>query len=274
MARQHVAVFAAQLVCAAFLVITSLRNDNFHLWMSDATLTTSVPSMASTALQSAVNEMCECEVWNPVWKVCQRTQPMCVFIDLGAADGNTFNQFLSDGFGPVENCSNGTWEAHLVEANPRFHPQLKQLETKYPGRVKASTSTAAFFCEGSTTFYLDMQSHKKNYWGSSLSSNHPDVQKSGMQNVQVHLMNVNRILFENTIASDWVKLKVDVEGAEYDILPCLARSPSASLVDQLFVEVHRPSLSLTNGTKNSLNAATSKLKALGVDIPRYSSPTL
>ena len=40
-----------------------------------------------------------------------------MFIDLGAADGNTFDSFLSNGYGPVKNCPHGgDWQAILVEA--------------------------------------------------------------------------------------------------------------------------------------------------------------
>ena len=46
-----------------------------------------------------------------------RTEPRCVFIDLGAADGNTFDSFLANGYGPVKNCPrHGEWQAILVEA--------------------------------------------------------------------------------------------------------------------------------------------------------------
>ena len=31
---------------------------------------------------------------NPSWKKTARTEPKCIFIDLGAADGNTFAKFL------------------------------------------------------------------------------------------------------------------------------------------------------------------------------------
>ena len=31
---------------------------------------------------------------NPNWKKTARTEPKCIFIDLGAADGNTFAKFL------------------------------------------------------------------------------------------------------------------------------------------------------------------------------------
>jgi len=52
----------------------------------------------------------------------------------------------------------------------------------------------SFDCEGTTTFYLDTQSQEENYWGSSLSPNHPDVQRSGKKAVHVTVANLNRLL--------------------------------------------------------------------------------
>merc|ERR1719409_1006068 len=61
---------------------------------------------------------CQCVASDPSWKACTRTVPECVFIDLGAADGNSFNVFLSNGYGKVAQCPSVKWSAVLVEANP------------------------------------------------------------------------------------------------------------------------------------------------------------
>mmetsp|Transcript_107144 Transcript_107144/g.297933 ORF Transcript_107144/g.297933 Transcript_107144/m.297933 type:complete len:272 (-) Transcript_107144:193-1008(-) len=217
---------------------------------------------------------CQCEMSSPQWKPCERTEPKCVFIDLGAADGNSFHTFVSNGFGPVENCPGGRWEAFLVEANPRFDAPLHQLVARFPGQVHASMSTAAFSCEGTTTFYLDTMNHAQNYWGSSLSSHHPDAQKSGLKSVDVQLLNLNRLLLERTIPGDWVMVKMDIEGSEFDVLPCLAKAPSATLIDRLYMEEHSPSWSLGGGSKQAFDDAKALLKQRGIDVPPYFSQTL
>lgn len=216
-----------------------------------------------------------CETSNPAWVACTRVPAKCIFIDLGAADGNTFATFLSGGFGPVHQCpSGGQWEAYLVEANPRFNTPLQELVAKYPGIVQAPLSTAVYSCEAETNFYLDTTNYGTNYWGSSLSTAHPDVQKSGLQEVPVHLMNLNRLLYENTIPGDWVMVKMDIEGAEWDILPCLSKAPAASLIDRLYIEEHSPAFSLMGTTPQEMQTAKALLKQRGVDIPEYYSPTL
>lgn len=219
---------------------------------------------------------CKCMPSNPTWSQTSRTSPKCIFIDLGAANGNTFEDFLNDRYGPVKNCAHGTgdYEAFLVEANPRFANDLTSLQKKYPQKVHALPSTAAYMCEGTTTFYLDTVTTEHNYWGSSMSANHQDVQKSGAkQKVTVPTSNLMKILSENTIPDDYVIVKMDIEGAEWDILPCLAESPLAKKIDRLYLEQHPSSWSVSQPAEDSMPKTKAKLANQGVDMPGYFSNT-
>jgi FkbM family methyltransferase len=226
----------------------------------------------------AGNMPCQCEASNPAWKKCTRTVPRCVFIDLGAADGNSFNDFLKGTYGPVDKCPSVQWHAVLVEANPRFDQDLGNVGKEHRGLIDVMSSTAAYICEAQTSFYLDTVNTGQNFWGSSMSENHPDVQKSGKQKVTVPTSNLNRILYEGTIPGDWVMVKMDIEGSEYDVLPCLSTSESASLIDRLYLEDHHflpPQSRGSAGTSvEQFQASKEKLKARGVDIPDYFSNTL
>lgn len=218
---------------------------------------------------------CQCDLNQNTWLPCRRTVPKCVFIDLGAANGNTLQDFVKDKYGPVANCPSGQWEAILVEANPRFNAPLKQMEVTYPGSVHANVATAAYMCQAQTTFYLDTVSHEQNYWGSSMSANHDDTKASGHQAVTVPTVNIVKLIYENSIPGDYVILKMDIEGAEWDVLPCLAKSNDANLVDRLFVEVHPQSWGNAGTTQAALDSAMTALRAKGVDIPgSYHSQTL
>jgi len=218
---------------------------------------------------------CNCVTADPTWKPCARTVPRCVFIDLGAADGNTFKAFLSNKYGLVANCPSVQWSAVLVEANPRFNMQLATAGTEHIGQVNVMSSTAAYMCEAKTSFFLDTVNTEKNFWGSSMSNAHPDVKKSGgQQKVTVPTMNLNRILTEQTIPGDWVMVKMDIEGSEYDVLPCTAKAPAASLIDRLYLEQHDVSWGMSGTTAPEMEAAKATLKSKGVDIPPYFSQTL
>lgn len=218
---------------------------------------------------------CQCEAANPAWQKCTRTATKCMFIDLGAADGNSFNAFLNNGYGSVANCPNGgQWEAVLVEANPRFKENLAQEVNKHPGQVTAYSPSAAYMCEGQTSFYLDTTTTQHNYWGSSMSSNHPDVVNSGKQKVTVNTVNLNRLLWERTIPGDYVIVKMDIEGAEFDILPCMVNSPSTALMDALYMEQHDASWGLAGNSLEMMNQAKQTLVSRGVYMPAYNSPTM
>lgn len=217
---------------------------------------------------------CHCQATDPSWKQCARTTPKCVFIDLGAADGNTFQHFMNNGYGPVANCPSSDWQAVLVEANPRFNEPLQQIQARQMGKVTSMSSTAAYMCEGKTSFYLDTINHEKNYWGSSMSSNHRDIQAGDKQKVEVPTMNLMKVLYEQTIPGDWVMLKMDIEGSEFDVLPCLALAPAANLVDRLYLEQHDPSWGLAGTSAQQMEIAKSTLRQRGIDIPNYFSETL
>jgi len=219
---------------------------------------------------------CACQHSDPSWKASARTSPKCIFIDLGAANGNTFNDFVANKYGPVQNCAYGTgdYEAFLVEANPRFSAELQSIAVANP-KVHALPATAAYMCEGQTSFYLDTTNVDVNYWGSSMSKNHPDTVKSGNQKVVVPTMNLLKIIAENTIPDDYVIVKMDIEGAEWDILPCLAEDPIAKRIDRLFLEQHPKEWSLTQPANDAVGEAKTKMKQQGVDVPdNYHSQTL
>lgn len=222
---------------------------------------------------------CKCQTGSDKWVQTKRTEPKCIFIDLGAADGNSFRSWTSNQYGPVNNCpSGGSYEAFLVEANPRFQGALEGLEKSHKkqskARVHSLAPNAAYMCEGKTSFYLDTVNHEHNYWGSSMSSNHHDVRESGYDQVTVDTVNLNKLLAENTIKDDYVLVKMDIEGAEYDILPCLANSAHASLIDNLLVEYHPINTATTPTTWGQIEEAKKALAAKGVKMPDYSSPTL
>eukprot|EP00933_Yihiella_yeosuensis_P047240 TRINITY_DN42990_c0_g1_i1.p1 TRINITY_DN42990_c0_g1~~TRINITY_DN42990_c0_g1_i1.p1 ORF type:complete len:261 (+),score=73.92 TRINITY_DN42990_c0_g1_i1:82-864(+) len=217
---------------------------------------------------------CQCVPFDKSWKKTTRTVPKCIFIDLGAADGNTFDEFIADDYGPVENCpSGGKWEAFLVEANPIFSHKLKALEDNLPNQVHSFADTAAYSCQGQTSFFIDVDK-THNFWGSSMSESAPDAVRSGKRKVTVPTVNVNQMVYENTIPGDYVILKIDIESAEYDVVPCLAQFNQANLVDRMELEEHTWFPSVTPQMKQNMALAKQKLTQMGVAIPAYFSNTL
>mmetsp|Transcript_21229 Transcript_21229/g.39933 ORF Transcript_21229/g.39933 Transcript_21229/m.39933 type:complete len:256 (+) Transcript_21229:97-864(+) len=245
--------------------------------------TASAVYLRSNVSHSAVHEVstlsfyqdeptCQCVANNPAWKKTTRTEPKCIFIDLGAADGNTFAKFLENGYGPVKDCPSGKWEAFLMEANPQFTKELGALEENFPGQVHSLAEHAAFSCEGTTSFFIDKDA-SHNHWGSSMMSDAPDAVKSGKVKVTVPMTNIVQLIAENVRPDDWVMLKVDIEGAEYNLIPCLAQFSDAGLVDRMYLEEHWWFPSITDASKSALAEGKKELVAKHVDIPNYYSET-
>lgn len=202
-----------------------------------------------------------------------RTTPKCVFIDLGAANGNSFATFREHGFVNVSQCpSGGLYEAWLVEANPNFNAPLQNLEEKYSGAVHALSATAAWNCQGSSSFNID-DNPVHNHWGSSLGSMDLEHDQQVSKVVTVPTVNVIQMIHEHTLPEDYVVVKMDIEGAEWDLLPCLAQSDDRHLVDIIFMERHSYDRSLHTYPASELDNAVESLKTDGVAMPVYSSPT-
>jgi len=259
--------------------------------------------------KSGSNMPCQCASFDLAWQRPSRTLPKCIYVDLGAADGNTLTTFLQGEFGPVAKCGSaenpGDYEAFLVEANPVFDAALQNLSDTGQGRIHAVNSTAIYMCNASTTFFVE-DDVEHNHWGSSMDGgSHADddwmaltseIEENGKSRglpwpfgkrnkrerqekhekheITVPTMNLMQFLYEQTIPDDWVIVKMDVEGAEWDIVPCLARSPVANLVDKLYMEEHPIKWQLGNTTREEMDLATKKLTDLGVQTPKYYSKTL
>jgi len=253
------------------------RNVTLHSHASVEVMPRAAAQLHSTRANASSTSAppCTCQASSSTWSKCTRTVPKCIFIDLGAADGNSFNSFLNNGYGSLANCpSGGQWQAVLVEANPKFSASLEEVAARHPGVVDVRAATAAFMCEGTTSFYLDTVNVEQNHWGSSMSPNHRDVISSGKQKVTVNTVNLNRVLFEQTIPDDYVLVKMDIEGAEYDIVPCLAGSPSVALMDALWMEQHDVSWGVVGNNLGVMDEAKKELQTRGVYMPDYHSQTL
>ncbi len=140
---------------------------------------------------------------------------------------------------PTGNLSE--WEIWMVEANPVFDEKLKaKAEWLAPqcNGVYLYNQTAVYVSEGTVTFYLDTLNSKHNYWGSSLISSHPDVEKSGKKAITVQALDVSRLILENFIPEDFVIVKMDIEGYEGILVPDMERRGSLDLVDEVYCEIH------------------------------------
>jgi len=162
----------------------------------------------------------------------------------------------------------------MVEANPSFKKNLTDIANKVNGKqskqVNVFDPNTAYMCEGKSTFYLDSQ--MAGAWeaiASSMSSTASYAGAGAFTKVSVPTVNLIRLLYENVMPEDFVIIDMDIEGAEFDILPCLARSPAAELVDEMYMEVHDINWSLLHTTTKDMKDAVETLQRKGVIFADY-----
>lgn len=222
-------------------------------------------AVAAQGVFQATESPCQCQTYSFSWTRTERVTPRCIFLDFGAADGHALLRFLLNDFGPVANCPNGgDWEAFLVEANPRFKPQLDALETHFAGRVHSLAPAAGYDCEASMDMYLDPP-RPRDLWGSPIPSSSPRV-RPGHEKITVPTVNLNRMIYENTIVGDFVLIHVDVAGSEWNIVPCLSRSVASLRVSRMLLEVHDQSWQPGATSRVQMAGALAALRAKGIDV--------
>lgn len=135
----------------------------------------------------------------------------------------------------------------LVEPSRHFSPLLATLQANYPA-FSVHNPRAAYQCDSDHLAFDDKPSHRS--------------MKLRGEQVNVTTLNLNRMLWVTALKEDHVILKVDVEGGEYELLACLASSPSIDLVDQLLLERHDSWV--PSSDRKMLNNAIEVFRAKGV----------
>ena len=134
-------------------------------------------------------------------------------------------------------------------------------------------STVVDVKDGTRTFFLDTVNQEHDYWGSSIYSTQPDVKASKSNGTELSAINIARWLLMNTLPRDFVVVKMDIEGAEYEVVPHMLEMGCGKVVDHLLVEWHGNIKGVTDDeeTLARANAAKEALKKEGVQMPDYDS---
>ncbi|KJK75408.1 hypothetical protein H634G_09426 [Metarhizium anisopliae BRIP 53293] len=164
-------------------------------------------------------------------------------------------------------------DIYLFEGNPAFNPALVEAKQRHRSRgvnVNIFPSTVVDVRDGTRMFYLDTINDEHDYWGSSIYANHPDAVDSGSNGTELTAINISRWLLMNTLPHDFVVVKMDIEGSEYDVIPHMAEMRAWTVIDHLLVEWHS---GLHDGDAvRRAEMGMKKLVAEGVNMPEYDSP--
>ena len=189
--------------------------------------------------------------------------PRNIYIDVGANDGSSVRTFVDEmlnitgngrdvahnGIQAIEAFSSTLydktipWIVHAFEPNPRYNDQLHEtckqlLATKKTASCRLHLGTAMFIKDGNMTFYSDQENGNTGDAGASLKSSSRSI-KPSHASYSVHVVDVVTFFTRMHIRrSDFVVLKLDVEGAEFEIVRRILLHGLMDYIDKIAVEWH------------------------------------
>jgi FkbM family methyltransferase len=129
---------------------------------------------------------------------------------------------------------NEDYEYFLFEPLPLFKGIGKRLATKFPN-VSITYSTKAIWTEnGKMNFYLSTRSNK----GSSLCKNKVSGRMDHDNPITVETLDFSKWIEQNFSKDDYIVIKMDIEGAEYEVIPKMIEDKTIDYVNEMMVEFH------------------------------------
>mmetsp|Transcript_78512 Transcript_78512/g.141635 ORF Transcript_78512/g.141635 Transcript_78512/m.141635 type:complete len:305 (+) Transcript_78512:77-991(+) len=170
------------------------------------------------------------------------TRPRNIYLDVGGNDGQTVVDFMRRKSklwkAASQHMSAETarlpWHTFVWEPNAQHHAQYDRILAEFPGQV-TYYEAAAWTTTGNVTFYREQVKKKSD--GSSLLRSHPRVAANSVAST-VRSMSLPDWFRDNVRYDDNVVLKVDIEGAEYDLMSAMMVTGAVCKADVLIVEWH------------------------------------
>lgn len=137
-----------------------------------------------------------------------------------------------------------SWKIYCWEANPYTYEHFLKIDrfkhldiTAYHAAVSNTDGTIKFNVQSSNG---KNGGSTKSGTGSSIVSLDEWRCKGGgfVEEVEVPRINLSKWMSEHLIKDDMVILKMDIEGAEYDVLEEIIHSGAIDLIDKVYIEWH------------------------------------
>lgn len=164
-----------------------------------------------------------------------------ILIDLGANNGMSVSYFknLLEDF--------DEYEVHCFECNPKFF-NLLEKNSKIILHKKA-----AWVKNEKINFYIDKSDHSL---GSTLIKKKKTDKLNKKFPLVVDAIDISEWIKENISEEDYVILKIDIEGAEYEVFKKMDEDKTLALINELYGEFHLGKVGKTkkdaNNVKNML----------------------
>jgi FkbM family methyltransferase len=146
-----------------------------------------------------------------------------IFIDCGGYDGCSVVKFMLE---------RPDYECYSFEPNPELHHYFRFLPTTLiPAAVHSSSGTQSL-----TLDPIDAN-------GSSLLKekqidSRGRIKNSECPTIQVQSIVLSEWILSNLDPKDYICLKLDIEGSEYDVIADLLNSGAIRFIDEIYVEFH------------------------------------
>ncbi|KAL0450957.1 UNVERIFIED_CONTAM: hypothetical protein Slati_1652100 [Sesamum latifolium] len=161
-------------------------------------------------------------------------KPKYVYVDVGA---RSYGSSIISWFRKQYPKQNKTFEIYAIEADKTFHDQYKSKKgvTLLPYAAWVRNETLYFEINGDP-------GHKEVEKGRGMGRIQP-VQSSDGSTSSGNVDQIQGFDFadwlKNTVSErDYVVMKMDVEGTEFDLIPRLFETGAICLIDELFLECH------------------------------------
>jgi FkbM family methyltransferase len=237
------------LLCASFLALGALLQ--YTLGGHAAAQTSHRGESALELLRPAAAELAASELFT------QRPAGTQVYIDIGSNNGMSVLRFLGfpDMSGVLDASTpyhgKGQWHIVMLEANPMHTQRLQgmaQYLTAFGHTVQLLTPMALSTQHGgNVSFYLDTPDAATYAASIVAGANSHTGEKVTVPTVDIDYL-CSTFVLDGLMDSDYVVVKMDVEGAEYDILLQAIAAGIPALWDELYVEFHEDNNWVLKGT--------------------------
>ena len=149
-----------------------------------------------------------------------------VFVDCGACKCEATRIFLNQGF---EN-----WDYYLFEPSPKLSKCYGSLLKDYPQINFFYSKKAVWIEDGNAEFYFSQRGHSgstilKEKFSNKIDHNNP---------IKVKTIDFSSWFKETMNKNDYIILKIDIEGAEYEVLNKMIDDGTLNYVNEVIIEFH------------------------------------
>jgi len=157
-----------------------------------------------------------------------------VLLDCGSHQGGGLRGMIK------ENNMDPTWVIHSWEANPHAHRDFNKKFQNSNFKIN-SYNAAVGHEDGTITVNIQAGNGPASGKGTSIMSLdewRPVGTKPFIETAEVPMINFSKWMLDNLKEDDYVVLKMDIEGAEYNVLEKVIESGASKFINKIYIEWH------------------------------------